>query len=107
MVEPPCPGLRPDGNGCRLTVHVVPQARRTAADGWHDGALRVRLAAPPVDGKANEALIAWLAGELQLPRRAVQLQRGAAARHKQLRLDAPWPDVAAWLRRVAPWPSSP
>ena len=54
MIEPwPCLAARP--GGCRLDVSVSPNARRTAADGLYDGALRVRLAAPPVDGKANAA----------------------------------------------------
>ena len=85
------------GDGCVLDVSVVPNARRTAADGLHDGALRVRLAAPPVDGRANEALVAWLADELRVPRRAVTLLRGASARRKQLAVDVPAAALVAWL----------
>ena len=92
------PCLSPRGaQGCLLRVAVAPSARRTGTDGLHDGCLRVRLAAPPVDGKANEALIAWLAGELGLPRRAVRLLRGDSARRKQLEVDAPPARVEAWL----------
>lgn len=80
-----------------LSVAVTPNAPRTGCDGLHDGALRVRLAAPPVDGKANDALVAWLAGELSVPRRAVRLRRGDSARRKQLELDLPLAAVAAWL----------
>ncbi len=94
----PCLAAR--GEGALLAVAVVPNAKRTAADGLHDGALRVRLAAPPVDGKANEALVAWLAGELGLPRRAVRLLRGASSRRKQLELDLDPAAVAAWLART-------
>jgi uncharacterized protein YggU (UPF0235/DUF167 family) len=65
------PCLAVHGQRSRLDVSVVPNAKRTALDGLHDGALRVRLAAPPVDGKANDTLLRWLAGELGLPRRAV------------------------------------
>jgi hypothetical protein len=101
----PWPGLQATREGCRLAVHVMPQARRTRVDGWHDGALRIRLAAPPVDGKANEALAAFVAGELELPRRAVQLLRGAASRHKQLAIDADVARIEAWLARVAPLPA--
>lgn len=97
----PWPGLQAAGEGCRLVVHVVPQAPRTGPDGWHDGALRVRLAAPPVDGKANAALVAWLAGELGLPRRSVRVLRGETSRHKQLAISADTAVVAAWLARVA------
>ena len=82
-----------------LRVSVSPNARRTAADGLHDGALRVRLAAPPVDGKANDALVAWIADALDLPRRSVRLQHGQSSRRKQLEIDAGAEHVAAWLAR--------
>jgi uncharacterized protein (TIGR00251 family) len=96
--DPPC--LSAHGSGCRLLVSVAPNARRTGADGLHDGCLRVRLAAPPVDGKANEQLLAWLAAELGLPKRGVRLLRGDTARRKQLEIDAPSALVAAWLVHV-------
>ena len=83
-----------------LHLAVVPGARRTGADGLHDGCLRVRLVAPPVDGKANDALLAWLAGELGLPRRAVRLQRGQSSRRKQVALDAAPAAVAHWVEGV-------
>lgn len=92
----PCLAAR-GAAGALLAVAVVPNAKRTGADGLHDGALRVRLAAPPVDGKANDALVAWVAAELGLPRRAVRLARGPASRRKQLEIDAAPAAVAAWL----------
>lgn len=98
MSLPPC--LAAHGEGCVLDVSVSPNAKRTHADGLYDGALRVRLAAPPVDGKANQALVDWLAGELGCPKRAVQLLRGQTSRRKQLTLDRPFAEVAAWLQRV-------
>jgi uncharacterized protein YggU (UPF0235/DUF167 family) len=85
-----------------LHVAVTPNAPRTGADGLHDGCLRVRLAAPPVDGKANAALQAWLAAELGLARRDVQLLRGDSARRKQWQLAAAPEVVAAWLARCVP-----
>jgi uncharacterized protein (TIGR00251 family) len=91
----PCLAAR--GEVSLLAVAVTPNARRTGADGLHDGALRVRLAAPPVDGKANERLVEWLADALQLPRRAVRLVRGDIARRKQLEIDLPPAAVAHWL----------
>ncbi len=92
----PCLARR--GGELVLDVVVSPNARRTRADGLHDGALRVRLAAPPVDGKANAMLIDWLADELGLPRRCVQLLRGESSRRKQIALDAGCEqDVARWL----------
>lgn len=92
--------LKARGDASRLSVAVVPGARRTGADGLHDGALRVRLTAPPVDGKANDALLAWLAGELGLPRRALTLAQGQTARRKVIDIDAPPEVVGQWLRKV-------
>lgn len=97
MNGPAWPCLSARGSGSLLLLAVTPNAPRTKADGLHDGCLRVRLAAPPVDGKANEALVAWLAAELGLPRRGVQLLRGDSARRKQLAVDAAPEAVARWL----------
>jgi len=91
------PCLTARGEASLLAVAVTPNAKHTAADGLHDGALRVRLNAPPVDGKANEALTAWLAAQLGLPRRSVQLLRGATARRKQLHIDLPPATLCGWL----------
>ena len=95
---PPC--LVAAGEGCVLHLAVVPGARRTGADGLHDGCLRVRLAAPPVEGKANERLLAWVAAELGLPRRAVRLLRGDTARRKTIEVDAPLASLQGWLAGV-------
>ncbi len=92
------------GGACRLALTVVPNARRTGADGLHDGCLRVRLAAPPVDGRANAQLLAWLAAELHLPRRGITLQRGDSARRKWVDIEAPAAAVAAWLATRVPAP---
>jgi uncharacterized protein (TIGR00251 family) len=96
------PCLRAVEAGVVLDLSVVPGAKRTEPVGLHDGALRVRLAAPPVDGKANEALIAWLAAELGLPRRSVELLRGASSRRKQLRLACTLAHAQAWLTLRCP-----
>ncbi|KJK24550.1 hypothetical protein UB46_09665 [Burkholderiaceae bacterium 16] len=83
-----------------VMVHVQPGARTTAAAGEYDGVLKIRLAAPPVDGKANEALCQWLAASLGLPRRSVTLKSGQASRRKTLVLAAAGRDpdeVAATL----------
>jgi hypothetical protein len=82
---------------CVLDLSVQPGARHTGIDGLHDGALRVRLAAPPVDGKANELLLAWLAGELGVPRRSIRLVRGDSARRKTVEIDAAPDAVGRWL----------
>jgi uncharacterized protein YggU (UPF0235/DUF167 family) len=83
-----------------LAVAVTPRARRTGVDGLHDGCLRVRLNAPPVDGKANHALLAWLAAELGCPQRALSLLRGDTARRKWVAVELPAEQVAQWLARV-------
>ena len=63
--------LQDKGELTLLSVSVVPNARRTEAVGLHDRALRIRLAAPPVDGKANDTLCHWVADQLGLPKRGV------------------------------------
>ena len=81
---PPC--IMPDGRGSRLAVQVVPRASKSEICGLQGDALKVRLQAPPVDGKANEALVRWLAGALGVPRGAVEIVAGAAARVKRVRV---------------------
>jgi uncharacterized protein (TIGR00251 family) len=94
--------LQASGDGCRLAVHVQPRAKRSGVDGYHGKALRIRLAAEPVDGAANEALVAWLAEQLGLPRRALRVEHGLASRHKRVAIGAPLSQVARWLAAVAP-----
>lgn len=77
----------------KLAIAATPGARKTEAAGAYGDALRVRLAAPPVDGKANAALVNWAAQAFGLPRAAVRLLHGAAGRRKVLELD--FPDEAA------------
>lgn len=76
------PPLTPTATGVRLTLHVQPRAARTELAGLHGDALKVRLAAPPVDGAANDALIRFLADRLGVPRSAVALVGGATSRRK-------------------------
>ncbi len=71
-----------------LDIHVIPRASRTQPDGVYDGALKVRLHAPPVDGQANQALIEWLADVLGIAKRDISVLRGTTARRKQLRISA-------------------
>lgn len=89
--------------GLELDVSVIPNARRTEVVGLYDGALRVRLHAPPVDGKANEALLRWLAECLGVGRATVQLLRGQTSRRKTVRVDVPaTTDIETLLERLAP-----
>lgn len=82
-----------------LDVSVSPNAKRTELVGWHDGALRIRLAAPPVDGAANDALRHWLSDNLGLPQAHIELLRGHHGRRKQWALLADLDTVTAWLAR--------
>lgn len=68
-------------------VRVVPRASRSEVTGESEGALRVRLAAPPVEGAANEELIRVLARSLGLPRTAVEIVTGHSARFKRVRIN--------------------
>ena len=82
------PGIVPDGNGVRITVQVVPRASKTEVVGaYGDDALRVRLNAPPVDGKANKELVRFFAEALGVPARAVTLVSGQTGRRKVLKTD--------------------
>lgn len=72
---------------CTLELKTIPNAPRDAVAGWLGDALKVKVHAPALDGRANEALLAFLAAELDLPRRALTLVRGDKSRHKVIRLD--------------------
>ena len=78
--------LHPTPDGCTLAVRVHPGARRNAVTGTHADALKIALSTPPVDGRANEALIAFLADALRLPKSSIALVTGATSRSKLLRI---------------------
>ncbi len=75
-----------DDQGVTLRLHIQPGAKKTEVVGLHGGALKIRLAAPPVDGKANACLIAFLADRLGLARSAISLVSGEASRAKRVRI---------------------
>ena len=93
------PWLREEHTGATvaliLALHVQPGAKRTEVAGTHGDALKIRLAAPPVDGKANAELLRFLADAFGVPRHAVTLLRGESSRRKTVRIEAPVrrPDV--------------
>ena len=70
-----------------LRVRVQPRARRSELAGMREGSLVVRVAAPPVDGKANAALCAFLAKQLGVPKSRVSVVRGLTAREKVVRVE--------------------
>ena len=88
----------------KLAIHATPGASRTEAAGAHGAALRVRLAAPPVDGQANQALLAWAAQAFGLAKSRVELMHGAAGRQKVLGVHfADAAALAAARAQVARW----
>jgi uncharacterized protein (TIGR00251 family) len=70
------------GERVRFRVRVTPRASRAAVGGLREGELLVRVSAPPVEGAANDAVIAALAEALRIPRRDVRLEAGARGRSK-------------------------
>lgn len=72
---------------CTIAVKAIPNAPRSQVIGWLGDALKIKVHAPPVEGRANDALCEFLAEELGLPRRAVTVLRGDTSRQKTLRID--------------------
>jgi uncharacterized protein len=89
----PVPWRREDGGDLVLLLHVQPGARRTAVAGLYgagvEARLKVALAAPPVDGKANAALLRHLAAAFGVPQKSVTLERGETSRQKTVRIARP------------------
>ena len=83
------PWRREEPHALVLTLHVQPGAKSSEVVGMHGDALKVRLAAPPVDGKANMELRRFLAEAFGVPLRSVTLVRGEASRQKTVRIGAP------------------
>ena len=81
------PFLKPTGSGVEIAVHAQPRASRSRLTGEHDGRLKVQLAAPPVEGEANDALLVLLARVLGVPRRQLELVAGQSGRRKLVRVE--------------------
>lgn len=84
-----------------LTLHIQPGAKKTEVCGLHGDALKIRLAAPPVDGKANAALLAFVADRLGLPKSAVSLKSGQTSRRKVVEVAEPPADAVQRLLPAA------
>ncbi|RJG03739.1 DUF167 domain-containing protein [Noviherbaspirillum sedimenti] len=82
-------GGKPGQLCVRLQVQVMPNAKRTGVAGMHGDAVKIRLQAQPVEGKANESLVRFVADALDLPKNAVNVSHGLTARHKLLEIAAP------------------
>jgi uncharacterized protein (TIGR00251 family) len=76
--------IKATADGVELTVRVIPRARRTECSGVRGDTLVVRVAAPPVEGAANDALIEFFSAALRVPRRAVRIVSGDRARQKRV-----------------------
>jgi uncharacterized protein (TIGR00251 family) len=97
--------LTEPAEGVVLAVVVAPRAGKTGLDRIEPGALRVRVAAPPVDGAANTALISFLAGILDRPRTSLRLLSGATGRRKRILLTGlTRAEATARLRPLLPTP---
>ena len=92
--------VRIDGSSLVLEVTVLPRASRTEIAGVTRDRVRIRLAAPPVDGRANSMLIEFLATEFRVPAARVTLVKGLKSRRKTLRIDAPR-TFPGWLQAPA------
>ena len=81
-------------------VQVVPRASRSEIVGEHNGALRIRIAAPPVEGAANEELVRLLAHVRGVPRNAIDITAGHTAERKTVRVTSGGASVLEMLRRI-------
>ena len=81
--------LRWDANDLILFCHLQPGAKRSEFAGLHGGRLKIRLNAPPVDGKANSQLIDFLSKAFAVAKRQVQIESGELSRQKRVRITEP------------------
>ncbi|MEA5097237.1 MAG: DUF167 domain-containing protein [Burkholderiaceae bacterium] len=81
--------------GIRMAVQIAPNAKKTEVIGLVDDALKLKLHAPPVDGKANEALIRFIAESLSVPKSAVSITHGFTSKRKLLEIRADYLTIDA------------
>jgi uncharacterized protein (TIGR00251 family) len=93
--------LTATATGVEIAIHAQPRASRSRLVGEHDGRLKVQLAAPPVDGEANDALVELIARVLGVARRQVALAAGQSGRRKLVRVEGVGLDQAAEAIRKA------
>ncbi|WP_332877264.1 DUF167 domain-containing protein [Massilia sp. S19_KUP03_FR1] len=86
MSKPWCSALA--GGGVRIAVQIAPNAKRTEVLGVFDDALKIKLQAQPIEGKANEALVKYIAGALKVSRSSVVITHGHTNKRKLLEVDA-------------------
>ncbi|OAG26878.1 DUF167 domain-containing protein [Thermodesulfatator autotrophicus] len=76
--------LKKHGKGLLLEVYLQPKAKKEEIVGLYQGFLKIKVKSPPVDGKANQALISFLAKKLAIPKKDVKLVAGLTSRHKKV-----------------------
>lgn len=74
-------------DSARIDIYVQPRASKTTIVGMHDGAVKIRLAAPPVDGAANTALVEFVAERMDIAKSRVRIVAGATSRRKVVEVD--------------------
>ena len=84
----------------RLSVRIIPNASRTEIAGREGATWKIRLAAPPVDGKANEALIEFLSDILDVPKSSIQIIKGHSSKQKILEIPGNIKDIEVLLNAV-------
>ncbi len=95
------PWLHPVDGGVELSVYVQPRASRSRVVGEHGDALKVQLAAPPVDGEANAELVALLGRLLGVSKRQISMVSGAASRRKRVRVTGVEPAHALLVMKAS------
>ena len=73
-------------DGVEVHIRAIPRASKNEIQGVHDNALKIRLTTPPVDGKANQALIKFLSKTLHIAKSKIELTQGETSRHKTVRI---------------------
>src|ERR1044072_4779820 len=87
MAEPGEYGIEPTPSGVTIRVYVAPRSSANKVAGAHNGALKIALTAPPVEGAANKALIEFLARLLGVPKGSIRLLSGETSRNKLVRIE--------------------
>ncbi len=91
-----------NGDIITLVLHVQPGAKQTSVAGLHGDALKIRLAAPPIEGRANEALLRFIADSFGVPLRSVELKQGGQSRHKRIAVSGSKVEPESLLQGITP-----
>lgn len=80
-----------------LNIIVIPNAKCSEVVGWMEGALKIRIAAPPIEGRANEALIRFLSNTFSLSPSEIHLEKGLNGKHKRISLPLSLEEIKTFL----------